>query len=103
MPDQEDGDASGLGQMLELGGALFELGDGAGGGIQQVALHGLDGVGDDHVGLELFYMLENLACVRFGKHIAVRGRLVGDSRGPHFELGFTLFSGDVQDLAVPDM
>ena len=49
--DEEDGTSGAFGEVLELGGALLELGDRARRRLQQVALHRLDGIDDEDVGL----------------------------------------------------
>ncbi len=45
--DQHQGEAAGLGEADQLGGAGADLGDGAGGAVERIQPHGLDGIDDD--------------------------------------------------------
>lgn len=97
MPDEEHGNARGLGEVLELGCALFELRDGTGGRIQQTALHRLDGVGDDDMRVQVLHVFEDFLCAGFCQYEAVGGFLIGKAGGAHLELRFALLAGDIED------
>ena len=84
--------------MLELGRALLELGDGARRRLDQVALHRLDGIDDEDVGLQRFDVLEYLLGAGFGEDVAVGRGGVRKTGSAHLELRFALLAGDVEHL-----
>ena len=96
MADEEYGAGGTLGEVLELCRALLELGDGACRRLQKFALHRLDGIHDEDVGLQSLYVLENLLGIGFGEDIAVGGGLTRETRGAHLELRLALLTGDVE-------
>ena len=64
MADQEKGETAAFGQPDQFAGASPHLGDRAGGRIQAVQIHGLDGIDDNHG--------RRLAVVQAGDDIAQR-------------------------------
>ena len=94
--DEEHGAGGALGKVLKLGRALLQLRNRTRRRLQQVALHRLDGIDNENVRIQGFYMLENLLGAGFREDIAVWCGVAGEAGGTHFELRFALLAGDVE-------
>jgi len=95
MPDEEDGCHRLLGEALEFGGALADLGDGAGGRVEEGRVQGLYRVDDDEPGLEPTDLLEDGLRVGLGQEEEAVV-LQAQPLGAHLDLLAALLAADVE-------
>ena len=100
MTHQNDGNAVALGKLQQLHGTFPDLGDAARGRLQLGMVHGLDGIHDEHSGLQL----------GGGEKDAVHLRLRADQQiflrhlqplGPELDLGQRFLAGDIKHRLLP--
>ena len=96
--DKEYGASGAFGEVLELGRTLLELRNRTRRRLQQIALHCLNGIHNEDIGLQSFDMLENLLGVCFGEDGAVRSRHVREAGGTHLELRLALLARHIEHL-----
>ena len=67
VPDHEDRDVVHLCNFTQFPSAFTHLGDRPGGGFQFIQLHGLDGVDDQELRLDLPYLMQYMVQAGFGQ------------------------------------
>ena len=98
VPDEQHGDASGLGDMDEARGDLADLGDVAGGPLHLGAGDRLHRVDDDEVGCDRLDLAEDRGEVGLGGEEEGRGHGL-DPLGAQPHLGGRLLTADVEDVS----
>ena len=98
--DDEHRHSPALGQIHQGHGAVLHLADAAGGGGQLPVVHGLDGVHDEHVGLELGHRLGHVVHAGLGQQVELLAAHP-QPLGPQLDLPLGFLAGDIEHLGKP--
>jgi len=103
MPDQENRDTAGFGQLAQPGGAFAHLGNGSGGGFHFRQGHRLNGINHHQRGLDCLDVRKYhpKVCFRHQEQIPRQGCLAGgivrgQTHRAHLHLAFRFLTGDVE-------
>lgn len=101
MPDEDDRDAGGFGEVDEFGAASAELGDRTRCGFEISLVDHLDGIDHADIGFDFACLVEDSREVGVGEDEEAVGISNAKAIGTHLDLLGGFFGRDIEDFACP--